>query len=102
MQKCLGICILFLMFVSITIQKGFAEDHIDDLLLAGFVKSFDANRGIIRIQVTNEGCEGLREFRVPDDVKEDLDTSLIGERLLFYINSSTCERGKIYDMRLER
>jgi hypothetical protein len=90
------------MFFFLSLQATFAEDHTDNLLLTGFIKSFDANRGVIMVNVTSEGCEGLREFRIPEDAKEDLDASLIGKRIQFYINSNTCERGKIYDIIFER
>jgi len=80
----------------------FSEEHTDNLLLTGFIKSYDANKGIIRIDVRSEGCTGFRDFSVPEYAKEDLDPSLINQRVQFHIKSTTCERGRIYEMILER
>ncbi len=102
MRKCRRIFLFLFMLIFLSLQTAFAEDHTDNLLLTGFIKSFDAMRGVIMVNVASEGCEGLREFRIPEDAKEDLDASLIGKRIQFYINSNTCERGKVYDIIFER
>ena len=98
-----GILLFFLAFILIPLcQTGFSEEHRDDLLLTGFIKSYDAGKGIVGVDVKSEGCVGLREFRIPEDLKGDLDKSLINQRVQFHINSATCERGRIYEMILER
>ncbi|HBE44071.1 MAG TPA: hypothetical protein DDW17_01125 [Deltaproteobacteria bacterium] len=102
MRKCGRIFLFLFMLIFSSLEAGFTEDHTDNLLLTGFIKSFDANIGVIMVNITSEGCEGLREFKIPEDAKEDLDASLIGKRIQFYINSNTCERGKVYDIIFER
>jgi hypothetical protein len=83
-----------LLFIS-TLQA------VDELYLRGIIKSYDKQKGIIWVNVLSEGCRGLREFRLPENAKEDLDPSLIGQKIDFYINSSVCEKGKIYNMILK-
>ena len=75
--------------------------RLDNLSLTGVVRSIDSNNGIISLDITSEGCRGLRTFRVPDDAKGDLDASLIGKKLQFMIDSSKCERGRIYNIIFE-
>lgn len=98
-----GVCIFlpFLILVFLCVQEGTAQEN---AFLTGFVKSVDQKNGIIWINVTSEpkSCKGIREFRVAEDAKEDLNTSLIGKRLQFLINSGKCERGKVYEILLER
>jgi hypothetical protein len=95
--------LFFLAFILMPLcQSVFSEEHRDDLLLTGFIRSYDAGRGIIKIDIRSEGCVGLREFSVPEYAKEDLDPSLISQRVQFHIKSPTCERGRIYEMILER
>jgi hypothetical protein len=80
---------LLLSFVQISV----AQDH---LFLTGIVRSFDSNSGTIRIDVTSEGCKGLREFKEPDSSKAD--TDLVGKRIHFSIDSAVCERGRIHNI----
>lgn len=97
--------LFFLAFIFTLIplcQTVFSEENTDNLLLTGFVKSYDVAKGIVKIDVRSEGCVGLREFKVPEDAKEDLDSSLVNQRVQFHIKSTTCERGRIYEMILER
>lgn len=68
----------------------------DNLFLTGVVRSIDQKKGIIRVAVSSESCRGLREFTVPEDSRTDLDSSLIGKRIEFFINSDKCEQGRIY------
>lgn len=75
---------------------------LDNLLLTGVVRSIDTVTGTIWIDVTSEGCTGLRGFKVHEEARMDLDTSLIGKRLNFLIDSSTCERGRVYYIPFER
>jgi len=98
-RKKIGVVLVFFILIALCVQTGWA---VDNLFLTGFVKSFNASSGVIRVDVTSESCKGIRELRVPDDAKNDLDASLIGEKLQFYIDSATCERGKVYNMILER
>lgn len=101
LRKGTVVCLALVLIMSLC-RTSFSEEHIDDLLLTGFIKSYDANKGIIRIDIRSEGCTGLREFGVPEYAKEDLDPSLINQRVQFHIKSTTCERGRIYEMILKR
>jgi len=91
----------FFILAFLYIQNGMAQEN---TLLTGFVKSIDQKNGIVWINVTSQpkSCKGLREFRMPEEAKEDLNTSLIGKRLQFLINTGKCERGKAYKILLER
>jgi len=80
---------LSLSFVQISV----AQDH---LFLTGIVRSFDSNSGTIRIDVTSEGCKGLREFKEPDGSKPEME--LVGKRIHFSIDSAVCERGRIHNI----
>lgn len=85
---------VLLLFIS-TLQA------VDELYLEGIIKSYDKQKGIIWVNVLSEGCRGLREFRLPEDAKEDLEPYLIGKKIEFSINSSICEQGKVYNMILK-
>jgi|WetSurMetagenome_2_1015567.scaffolds.fasta_scaffold383232_2 hypothetical protein len=91
----MGLVLVLLALISFCPQTGLA---LDNLSLTGFVRSIDSNNGIISLDITSESCRGPRVFRVPDDAKGDLDASLIGKRIQFMIDSSKCERGKIYNI----
>jgi hypothetical protein len=99
MKECkrnkMGVVLVFFIIMSLCPQTGHA---IDNLSLTGFVRSIDSGNGIISLDITSEGCRGLRAFKVPDGAKGDLDASLIGKRLQFMIDSSRCERGRIYNI----
>lgn len=88
-------CVGFVTLIVLCAQLGFAQDN---LFLSGIVRSFDSNSGIIRINVTSEGCKGLREFRIPGDAAKDFDATLVGQRVQFYIDSATCASGRTYNM----
>ena len=98
-SKKIGIILISFMLITLYAQTSWA---VDNLSLTGFVRSFDNNSRMIRIYVTSESCKGLRDFMVPGDGKSDLDASLINRKLQFLINSATCERGKVYNILLER
>ena len=100
-RRGMRIFFFFLVLVFLCVQEGMAQEN---ALLTGFVKSIDQKNGIVWINVTSQpkSCKGLREFRMPEDAKEDLNTSLIGKRLQFLINTGKCERGKVYEILLER
>jgi hypothetical protein len=98
-RKKIGVVLVSFILVALCVQTSRA---VDNLSLTGFVKSFDNNSGIVRVDVTSESCKGLREFRMSDDAKGALDASLIGNKVQFYINSATCERGKVYNIISER
>ncbi|NLW36353.1 MAG: hypothetical protein GXY80_12900 [Syntrophorhabdus aromaticivorans] len=95
MKKGIGFCVIFVILTLLCVQMAFARDY---LFLTGFVKSYDSNTGIVTINVTSEGCKGQREFKMPGDAKEGLDASFIGQQLQFYIDSSACEQGKVYNI----
>jgi hypothetical protein len=96
----MGIILVFFMLISLCPQGSHAADTVilDNLSLTGYVRSIDSSNGIITLDITSEGCRGPRSFRVPDDAKGDLDASLVGKRLQFLIDSSRCERGRIYNI----
>ncbi|MCS7281569.1 MAG: hypothetical protein NZ583_08140 [Desulfobacterota bacterium] len=85
----------FFLLKSITHQDVYAQDN---LYLTGYIRAIDRSRGIVTIFVTTPSCEGSRQFFMPEDAKEDFDPSLIGKTISFFINSSVCEKGKIYQM----
>jgi hypothetical protein len=96
-----GVCIFlpFLILVFLCVQEGTAQEN---AYLTGFIRSVDKNSGIMRIDVKSKTCRGMRDFRVPDYVRDDLDASLIGQRIQFFIRTGTCEPGKVYDILFER
>ena len=98
-RKKIGVILVSFILITLCVQTSRA---VDNLSLTGFVKSFDNNSGIVRVDVTSESCKGLREFRMSDDAKGGLDASLIGNKVQFYINSATCERGRVYNIISER
>ncbi|MEO0228297.1 MAG: hypothetical protein ABIL70_09645 [candidate division WOR-3 bacterium] len=75
---------------------------VDELYLSGIIKSYDKEKGLIWVDVRSESCRGIREFKVPESVRLELDPSLIGQKIDFFINSSRCESGKVYNMFLGR
>lgn len=72
------------------------------LFLTGIVKSLDSGRGILKIDVTSEACRGLREFSLPPSLREEIDETLLGRRIEFYIDSPRCEAGRVYTIRFEK
>jgi hypothetical protein len=88
-------CVVFLTLMLVCVLPGTAQDH---LFLTGVVRSVDSNSGIIRVNVTTEGCRGVREFKAPPDVAKDIEASLVGKQMQFYIGSATCENGITYNM----
>lgn len=97
MKGCIRVKILlFILFGGLILSSMhvvFAKDH---LFLTGVVRFVDPSSGTLRINVTSEGCTGIREFKAPDNGAADLDASLIGKRIQFYIDSTVCERGKVH------
>ena len=83
----------FIVLPLLFVQISAAQDH---LFLTGIVRSFDAKYGTIRVDITSEGCKGLREFKESDGSKADMD--LVGKKIHFSIDSSVCERGKVYNI----
>ena len=88
-------CVVFLTLMLIFVLPGMAQDH---LLLTGVVRSVDSNSGTISINVTSEGCKGIRDFKVHSDAAKDIETTLIGKRMQFYIDSATCVSGRTYNI----
>ena len=91
--KKMGIIFVALMLLSLYAQTSLA---LDNLSLTGFVRSIDKTNGTINLEITSESCRGFRVFRMPGKI--NLDDSRIGEKLEFKIDSSKCERGKIYNI----
>lgn len=85
----------FIVLAPLCVQTVADVDH---LSLTGFLRSFDAKSGIVRIDVTSEGCKGLREFKEPGGANGSMDQSLVGKQIHFSIDSSVCERGKVYNI----
>jgi hypothetical protein len=88
-------CVILLTSILLLAQTGSTQDR---LLLTGVVRSVDSNSGTISINVTSEGCKGIRHFKVPSDAAKDIETTLIGKRMQFYIDSATCARGRAYNI----
>ena len=93
--KKMGILLVSCMLIFLYVQAGLA---VESLSVVGFVKSIDSVTGIVTLDVTSEGCRGVRAFKVPDDAKGDLGPSLVGKKLQFKIDSVKCERGMIYNI----
>lgn len=68
----------------------------DELYLTGIVKSIDHNTNIVVVDVKSASCRGLREF-ILDGPAALLDP-LVGNKIDFTIDSSTCESGTKYKM----
>ncbi len=90
----------YLMFffsaVACSILDVQSVNAVDALYLTGIVQTINAHSGIVIVDVKSEGCCGIRNFRVYDvstlgDIK--------GKTISFFIDSSTCRGGKIYEMR---
>ena len=95
MRKGIGFSIVCITIIFLFVQTGMAQDH---LLLTGVVRSVDSNSGIIRINVTAEGCKGIRDFKAPSDAAKDIEATLLGKRMQFYIDSATCVSGRTYNI----
>jgi hypothetical protein len=95
MRSRIGFCVVFLTLMLVFVLPGMAQDH---LLLTGVVRSVDSNSGIIRINVTSEGCKGIRDFKAPSDAAKDIEATLLGKRMQFYIDSATCVSGRTYNI----
>lgn len=91
----LMIKILILLTGLLISQEVFS---VDELYLTGVIKSYHKEKGLIWVDVRSEGCKGLREFRIPDSMRLDLDPSLVGHRINFFINSPKCEPGHVYNL----
>ncbi|MBP9561021.1 MAG: hypothetical protein KBE27_04295 [Syntrophorhabdaceae bacterium] len=89
--------IFFLMlFVS---DISFSQDNLN---LTGIIRSVDSVSGIVRIEVINERCRGLWNFKFPDYAKDDLDNSMVGRRVQFTIDSPVCDPKRLHSIVLER
>jgi len=95
-ETCL--CVVLVVLLLLGVRTGLT---IDNLYVTGVVRSVDPGSGTVRVDVTSEGCKGLREFQLSKDAVRELDNSLIGKRTQFHIDTNMCERGKIYTI-LER
>lgn len=91
--------LIFLGLLLIPLQDALC---VDELYLTGFIKSYDREKGFIWVDVRSESCRGVREFKVPESVRADLEPSLIGQEISFFIDSSKCEPGRVYNMLLRR
>lgn len=87
--------VVFLTLMLVFVLSSMAQDR---LFLTGVVRSVDSISGIIKVNVTSEGCKGLRDFKTPTDAAKDIEATLIGKRMQFYIDGATCVSGKTYNM----
>ena len=99
MRKQIWLFIVFMILILSCVETGFAKDR---LFLTGVVRSVDSSSGTLRINVTSEGCKGTRDFRAPEDGTRDLDASLVGKTIQFYIDSAICEQGRVHNILSER
>jgi hypothetical protein len=70
----------------------------ENLYLTGYIRSYDKSTSLVNIHVTTPGCEGLRQFYYPKEALDDLEPSVLGKKVDFFINAPSCERGRIYQM----
>jgi len=85
--------IVMAVFLVFTVHSAYGAD---ELFLRGFVKDIDYGSGLVTVDVTTDGCTGIRTFRV-DDVRK-LDKDMIEKEIWFPIDSSTCYVGEIHKM----
>lgn len=93
-MKLLNMLLLFVffnLFISLTVSEtAFADD---ELYLCGVVKEVNTKEGMVRIEVTSEGCAGEKIFKVPQ--VQELNRFLVGEARCFMINTNTCPQQQI-------
>lgn len=90
--------VMILILLSVLLMPFQRAFCVDELFLAGIIKSYDKEQGILWVDVKSEGCSGLRKFMVSEDARADLEPSLIGQRIEFQIDSNICKKGKVYKM----
>ena len=67
----------------------------DERQLVGELISVDSFSKIAVVDVKTEGCQKINEFKIDDPRELD---GLIEKKISFYIDSTTCKRGKVYKM----
>lgn len=71
----------------------------DELRLTGVIKTINPANGLVYVEVGSQSCRGMRIFRA-----DNLDTlsKLLGQRISFYIDSSTCSDNKVHTIVVSR
>ncbi len=97
----LKISIFFLvLFLLIPFSRtSFSQEKLN---LTGIIRAVDSVTGIVKIEVTSENCKGLWNFKFPDYAKEDLNSSMVGRRIQFNIDSPACDPKRLHSIVLER
>lgn len=80
-------------FVLLNIYPAFGADM---LILSGVVKDINYKAKIVVVDVKSSSCPGIRSFKIDDPSK--LDSKLIGKKISFPIDSSTCKGDVVYKM----
>jgi hypothetical protein len=91
------LCSVFLSIFTITllvlnIGPAYAAD---ELFLRGVVKSVDIVKKTVTIDVKSSSCRGTRIFTIEKPLEVE---DLVGERIDFSIDSSTCKSDEVYSM----
>ncbi len=79
------------LFIFIIAEFGFSKELYDNLVLRGIVIDIKDNKAIV--DVKSLSCKGKREFKI-----DNISTLEKGENIKFIINSSKCEKDKVYDI----
>lgn len=85
--------IIILVSFFITLKQGWA---IDELMLSGYIKEYHEKDSIIKIDVQNGSCKGVRTFKLNKNLLKH--NIKIDNFYHFMINSSFCENDKIYEI----
>ncbi len=89
-----------ILFILISFPRtSFSQEKLN---LTGIIRAVDPITGIVKIQVTSENCKGLWNFKFPDYAKEDLDSSMVGKKIQFNIESPACDPKRLHSIVLER
>lgn len=104
MDKIKSVLKLFVFFVVLFLFISFSGTSFsqEKLNLTGIIKAVDPITGIVRVQVTSENCKGLWNFKFPDYAKDDLDSSMVGKKIQFNIESPACDPKRLHSIVLER
>jgi hypothetical protein len=79
---------LFIVICAIFVLNIAVAAAVDELFLTGVVKNVDVKARSVTVDVMSKSCKGERHFSV-DKVSDY--TGLVGKRISFTINSSSCE-----------
>lgn len=86
------VCVFAIGFLILLTHSVHAAD---ELFLSGVVKDIDYTARAVLVDVKSSSCKGIRRFAIPYPSQLD---GLVGKRIDFFIDSSTCKRDETYTM----